>query len=65
MKKYYIRTYMGGFIEVTKTQFNKFINEFNIGSVMDHDDYGYTCSDIYKLDNIMVAYMVYEVCCDV
>lgn len=64
MKKYYIRTYMHGFIEVSKSVFFKFINANNIGCSLDHDDYGYTMSDIYVLNGIMVAYMVYECACD-
>lgn len=61
MKKfYYIRVYYGGFIQVTKKQFYDYMNFLNISSSMDHDDMGYTCTDIYKLDGIVIGYEAYE-----
>ena len=66
MKKiYYIRTYFGGYIQVTKKQFDEFINYHNISSAISHDDYGYTSSDLYKLDGITIAYSVRESFTDV
>ena len=63
-KSYYIRTYFGGFIEVTKKQFLDFVNTYNISSALDHDDMGYTNSDLYKLNGVLIGYVVYKVYCD-
>ena len=64
-KKYYIRTYLGGFIQVTKKQFLDYVNQYNIGiSVNSSDDYGFVHTDVYTQCGFSVAYVAYEVACD-
>lgn len=64
MKKYYIRTYMNGFIRVSKSIFFKFMNANGISSSLVHDDYGYSMTDLYVLDSVLIGYIAYDVVCD-
>lgn len=64
MCKYYIRTYMHGFIRVSKSNFFKFMNANGISSSLYHDDYGYSMSDRYVLDSVLIGYVVYDVVTD-
>lgn len=61
---YYIRVWNGGFIQVTKKQFFDFMNYHNISMALDHDNMGYTSTDIYKLDGFMIGYEAYECAID-
>lgn len=62
MKKFFIRLWLGDFFEVSESSFISYFGMLGISSSLDHDDTGYTMTNLYKLNGILIGYSVYDVC---